>query len=145
MLLPNIKIDEATGCHIRTGQVDDAGYGILYVGNIPLPVHRVIYVLTRGPIPDRHHVMHSCDRPPCVNAAHLSVGTTQANTKDMVFKGRQARGEGNAWAKITECEALAIRQSTEPGLVLAARYGLAPGTISKIRSGRLWKHLEGRG
>jgi hypothetical protein len=35
--------------------------------------------------------MHSCDNPPCVNPAHLSIGTQKDNTLDSIAKGRTGR------------------------------------------------------
>ena len=53
--------------------------------------HRIAYIL--------HHdialadidgldILHSCDNPPCVNPAHLLLGTQKTNTRDMANKGR---------------------------------------------------------
>ena len=55
--------------------------------------HRVAWELANGRrVPQGLLVMHSCDNPPCVNPAHLSVGTQLENMRDAARKGRLQRG-----------------------------------------------------
>jgi hypothetical protein len=42
-------------------------------------------------------VMHSCDKPKCINPDHLSVGTYANNTQDALTKGRMRFLSGEAW------------------------------------------------
>ena len=52
---------------------------------------------------------------------------------------KTARGEKVHTAKISWAEALTIRRSTDCTGMLSGRYGLAPSTIRRIKTGRYWK------
>ena len=66
------------------------GYGRLTIarGRAPL-AHRIAFHLAHGAVPSHLCVMHKCDHPPCVNPAHLSLGTHRDNVHDRDRKGRQ--------------------------------------------------------
>lgn len=83
-------------------------------------------------------VLHKCDTPACINVDHLFLGTREANVRDMVSKGRQARRDRHSQAKITTEIATAIRESDLTQNLLAAQYGLNQSTISNIVTGRTW-------
>lgn len=106
------------------------GYGAFRSDCAQRSAHRVSYELAYGPIPHMrgYHgacVMHACDNKACVNPVHLRLGTNSENMRDMVAKGRQARGERNGFAKLA------------PELVPAIRAYLAAGA-SQAHVGRLF-------
>lgn len=78
-----IVIDE-NGCWIWTGASADGGYGSLWFGGRTRRVHRVVYELLVGPIPeglDLDHVRaRGCQSRACANPAHLEPVTEQENT-----------------------------------------------------------------
>lgn len=81
-----------SGCHEYTGYIGPSGYGDIIFKAHNWKVHRLLWILLNGPIPEwpKAVVIHSCDNRLCINPEHLSLGTQQENIRDCVAKGRQA-------------------------------------------------------
>jgi hypothetical protein len=132
-------------CWLWIGTVGSNGYGQIMVnGRRGRPAHHVALELAGWIIPcEWLEGLHKCDNPPCVNPAHLRIGTTQDNTDDMVSKGRQARGECNGRATLTQVVVDEIRRLYAAGgwtkRALAQRFGVSDVTIGNIIAGRTWK------
>lgn len=64
------------------------GYGLIRLGKRRIPAHKLAWQEVHGPVPQGLCVLHQCDNPPCVNPAHLFLGTKADNNRDMKNKGR---------------------------------------------------------
>lgn len=59
----------------------DRGYGRIWVDGTAKRVHRVVWELTHGPIPDGMTVDHLCRIRSCCNVEHLELVTQAENVK----------------------------------------------------------------
>lgn len=143
--IDKLKISD-TGCIEWTGALSEWGYGQISVGTREtqkkIPAHRWALQFALGGLvlPSDIKACHHCDNPACVNPIHLFPGTHQDNMDDMVRKGRSAISLGNA--KTTPELVIEIRNSSEPGNIIAKRLNLAESTISEIRNLNTWKHVK---
>jgi hypothetical protein len=156
-------------CWLWTGALSDWLYGIYRFPGAGKNgfSHRYAYAQTYGEITSEELVCHHCDRPACVNPAHLWLGTNLMNARDKIAKGRQgtwkAQSGDEHWsrrrnlimkngerrpppsAKLTEDQVRSIRQSYAAGGVthadLATEYGVKRVTITDIILHRKWKNV----
>ena len=136
----------AEGCWEWTSGGNGKGYGQMEFGGKGLPAHAVSYQVFVGDLADDDLVRHTCDNPPCVNPAHLLPGTPPDNRQDCVERGRQARGEGQHLARLTEAQVIELRERYAAGqtlIALADQFGICQSAVSSVVRGETWKHLEG--
>lgn len=135
---------DKSDCIEWTGYRCPKGYGqVKYEGKME-KAHRVAWAKANGkPIPRGRVVRHTCDNPPCVNPAHLKVGTQQDNVDDMISRGRQPSrvGVNNGRGKLTEAQVLAIRESPGTQRAIAKVFGISKSQVHNIRSGAQWSHV----
>ncbi|WP_424324861.1 HNH endonuclease [Gordonia sp. (in: high G+C Gram-positive bacteria)] len=93
-----------------------------------------------GEIPDGALVRHKCDNPPCINPAHLELGTKADNANDAVLRLRVANGERKIKShKLSDEQVLEVRERYARGGVsqrdLAGDFGVSQQLVSHLVRG----------
>lgn len=145
------RVIKSPGCWIFNGPVAGKGYGSLRWAGKQQYAHRLSFEMHIGPIKKGLFVLHRCDNPPCVNPAHLFLGTNQDNMDDMVAKGRANGhfrtspivGEMNPRAVLTEKMVRNIRDSIgrESPTDIAKRLGVKRCSVYHVVYGHTWRHV----
>jgi hypothetical protein len=142
--MARITPDPKSGCWLWTGYSDGNGYGRLRVNHRIYAAHRLSIELHVGPIPQGNGMRdfcacHRCDNPPCVNPAHLYVGSHADNVRDANAKGRAVQpnvaGARNGRCKLDDACVAAIRNTHASGIpthMLAKWFSINPSHVRRI-------------
>lgn len=161
-----VEIAGPNECWLWTGGFKSpGGYGTFYRDGKTQRAHRVSYELAHGPIPQQKRaschgycVCHSCDNPPCVNPAHLWLGSHLMNMTDARLKGRfptrklpaQPRprrprlyGEDRPGSKLTEddVENIRVLHPTMSHRAIGELFMISHRQIGQIIRREKWKHI----
>lgn len=149
--LEKVALGDLDDCWPWMASRDPDGYGRFQYptpsGQVHTRAHRWIVEHLRGPIPAGHVVMHTCDSPPCVNPAHLTIGTPLDNNADKVAKGRHAVPWGTPLARSrqTHCKRGHPLEGDNLAVVDGNRRCKACGALLSRRSYRRKRGLPGDG
>jgi HNH endonuclease len=146
--------DKKSGCWVwqagmtRPSGRDGLRYGKLRVRGKSMLAHRFSYEISAGAIPAGMCILHRCDNPPCVNPAHLFPGKDADNTRDMLSKDRESRGEDRYNAVLTQAQVEEFksgyvpRSSTHGVRAYAKKFGVKYWTLFNVARGRTWKFVK---
>jgi hypothetical protein len=95
-LLGKILIGDS--CWPWIGIGDSGGYGRINVTRTRKPVHRVVYELFVGSIPDGHHLHHTCGNTRCVRPSHLLAVTPREHSVEYTPNSLTYK-----YARVTSC------------------------------------------
>lgn len=122
------------------------GYGQISIrGNRSEIASRAAYMAWVGEIGEGLFVCHSCDNPPCINPAHLFLGSHDDNMRDCKAKMRHRYGERQWMAILTESQAVEVRDLYATGAYtqkdLGRMFGVGQTTISAVTRKVNWRHI----
>ncbi len=113
------------------------------IGSKKFLVARALWEAERGPIKPGVYLRCTCDLKMCINLDHRKLMTQKQMSKLNGSLGLMsgpvrsakiaATKRAGKQAKVSDADVQAIRESEEPGAVLARRYGVSNATISKYR------------
>jgi DNA-directed RNA polymerase specialized sigma24 family protein len=109
-------------------------------------VHDIVLLAFIGPRPPGMQCRHLNGQKADNRLSNLAWGTPKENAADRTRHGNMVvrRGEQSAMSRLTEAQAMALRQSGwsgKSGTVLAREFGVSKGTANRIVSGQDWSHL----
>lgn len=136
------RVHKTESCWMWTGTLRPNGYGQASLNGVSMLAHRLSYLIHYETLPAHLHVCHTCDNPPCVNPAHLFLGTDKDNAQDAARKGRRKGEKASAYVALSEETVLYIRSLERPhAAALAKQFKVHKQTIYAVLSRRSWSHI----
>ena len=133
------------------------GYGYIYLFKETWAIHRVSFLIEKGPIPEGFSICHTCNNKKCFNPHHLYAGTSKENSQDLKNSnyytnvlenisqgkknGSELKNENLPEKEFLTIEEVAIIFGTHPhtirravreGYLVAIRLGLGPRSPYRI-------------
>ena len=121
------------------------GYAVIVHDGVTKNASNVMCSLAHGEATkEAPFALHSCGggSAGCVHPRHLRWGTQAINMHDSVVDGTRCRGEVQHASKLTQDAVLEIRASKARLIDLAAKFGVHPETISRVRKRQAWAWLD---
>lgn len=140
------KVDKSDGpdaCWLWVAFRNKKGYGVFTVMGKNYMAHRVSFSIVGGVLEEGKHICHVCDNPPCVNPAHLWLGTPKENVDDAIKKGR-FKGIGSAGGICIRPSSL-TKKDIEWIRSLPHKWGVIEEITSKLGIGRSYATKLRRG
>ena len=143
------KTRGATVGRLKASHIDRGGYRCcnLHMNDQEFNknAHRLVAEAFLGPPPFRAaEVCHNDGSRTNDHWTNLRWGTRSDNQRDRLKHGTHDCGERNTQVKLTEADIKEIRERRDNGeklVPIAAEFGVAVSTVSKIARRDLWKHV----
>jgi HNH endonuclease len=82
-----VKLGPVSACWLWGGGKFPQGYGRFCFEGKSRTVHKFVYELVKGKVPNGLNVMHKCNNKLCCNPKHLKCGTPLENTRHASSSG----------------------------------------------------------
>lgn len=120
-------------CWLWQGTIDTNLRGRFQLKKKKWLASRISWGILYGDMDSTVLIMHSCDKPNCVNPFHLSPGTNQQNLQD-------ARKRGQQVTTLTYEAAIFIKDSKIPETKLSSIFNCSLQNIKNIKAGKIWNY-----
>ena len=122
------------------------GYFVVYLkhykNKFARPVHVLVALAFIGKRPAGQDVRHLNGNPLDNRHTNLLYGTRVENIADSIAHGTKPRGEQCSRAKLTEQQVVSILRDSRLHIEIAKDFGIAPSTVSSIKTRKNWGWLE---
>lgn len=134
--------NQTTGRELKGRPQKKGGYLRVNLAGKDYKIHRLVAEAFVPNPENKEQVNHINGKTDDNRAENLEWVSPSENICHAYANGLMTNvGEKNRNSKITEKQALEIKNSSESNNVLGKRYGLSPRYIARIKGGHAWKHL----